>query len=1196
MRRHLPAALAAVALVATAMAPAATSTSIARDGLLPPLTSADWAPANDTRQDSVPDLATAPGAAAVFAPRGMTTDRFEAATTPEVATVIAHDGVELHARVYRPDSSADPDFQQPVVLVHSPYYPAAQGLRGDDARSMDIVEHLTPKGYAVVLSDIRGTGQSGGCLGQDGPDQAQDFVTLVEHFASQPWSNGKVGSYGKSYDAESQNAGAVLRPEGLATMVTVAGISGLYDVYAFDGVPLGANGLLSAGVYTPTGLYAPDSPTRLAQRPGCLAEHALEAANPSGDMNSYWAEREFRVRVRDVQASVLYVHGLRDSIVTPIALDDWYDELPTFKRAVLGQWAHNYSYDAPNGVARDDWYDTIHAWFDSELLGLDTGVEAWPPVQVQSERNSWRAVASFADMGTERTYSLVDGGGLSPGDPATFIPLTTPIALSERGTVAFDTAPFTDGAQLSGQLFVDAAISLDLPDAHFVVTVRETGTNRVLTTGYLSAPHAESLLNQVAPVVGHATPYRIRTYPFDANIAPGNAVRIELSGTGGLLDALPAGNGWTGQLTQANIRLPMVENLCALTVAQRQPATGPVGDCADGIPAGDTAFPLGAARGHVADQRLLGSTTLTIEGIDAVREWGYLTMRDGVELAFEVIRPDDDQPHPTLLTYDGYYAGGAPDSGYARRYLPRGYALAGLQVRGTGCSGGEFDFFQPAEANDGYEAVEHLAAQPWSTGRVALIGKSYPGVTQLFTAVAQPPSLAAITPGHFFADVYRDVAFPGGILNHSFTALWTYVARPSSDFGGAFPEAGTDLFAGEPTCAVHQAHNATGASNSPFVQALQHPYEDAVIRERSPIHTIDRIQVPVFAVTSWQDEQLGSRNTRVLEAFDDLGIEYRAIVGNGDHGMYRDTAQLAELDRFLEAHLEQRGVLRDGTSLATYLDEPRVDVMWEQAGSQPRWRTTLDTWSDIATPASYRLGTGADGTGMRPMQQAETSDLRLQQWLHNAASSQGIGNAAYASGALPDRYLWDTMAPAEGTAGVFTSEPFDRDTALLGTASLDLLFTSTAPNVDLQVTLTEIREDGREVFVQQGWLRTSQRAEDASRSTVLSPYQQHTAHLAAPLSAVEAQRARVEIWPFGHLVREGSRLRVWIEAPTSLPQLWAFTLDPTPSVVTAYLGAGASTLVLPVVDVDVPSEFAGQGGQPDCNTVLRQPCRTDPRG
>ena len=127
--------------------------------------------------------------ALVFAPAGLSVDQYDVITTPEVVEVEAHDGVVLHTRVYRPDTGGGPT---PVILVHSPYYNGL--LLGDDTRSLDLVEFFTPKGYTVVLSDLRGTGNSGGCGEQDGPNQAKDFATLVEHFADQPWSSGKVGS------------------------------------------------------------------------------------------------------------------------------------------------------------------------------------------------------------------------------------------------------------------------------------------------------------------------------------------------------------------------------------------------------------------------------------------------------------------------------------------------------------------------------------------------------------------------------------------------------------------------------------------------------------------------------------------------------------------------------------------------------------------------------------------------------------------------------------------------------------------------------------------------------------------------------------------------------------------------------------------------------------------------------------------
>ena len=191
---------------------------------------------------------------------------------------------------------------------------------------------------------------------------------------------------------------------------------------------------------------------------------------------------------------------------------------------------------------------------------------------------------------------------------------------------------------------------------------------------------------------------------------------------------------------------------------------------------------------------------------------------------------------------------------------------------------------------------------------------------------------------------------------------------------------------------------------------------------------------------------------------------------------------------------------------------------------------------------------------------------------------------------------WDRYSPPPGTFAAFTSLPYTEDVALLGSASADLWLTATAPNVDLQVTLTEVRADGTEVFVNQGWLRASQRQLDRARSTALLPVHTHREADVAPLSMTEPSLVRVEVLPFGHVVREGSRLRMWVEAPTAVPQLEGFQLDPTPARVTIHSGADfPSALVLPVaVSAPVPQVYTGQAGQPACGVSQRNHCRTDP--
>ena len=1128
--------------------------------------------------------AAAPGQPLTFAPAGITTDRFAAVTTPQRVDVPAHDGIALHARVYRPDTSSDPDWRTPVILVHSPYYDGL--LLGDAERSLDIVERFTPKGYTVVLSDVRGTGNSGGCGEQDGADQARDFKTLVEHFAAQEWSNGAVAGYGKSYDAETQHAGAVLRPRGLKTMISVAGISGLYDVANFHGVPLTGNGALSAAAYELYDLDVPGEPAylpRRGERHTCQPENFVNGADPSGDMNAYWQEREFRSRVKDVQASTLYVMGLSDFTVAPIAIDGWYDELPTFKRAIFGQWNHKYPYDADAQWARDDWYDTIHAWLDAELLGLKTGIKDWPDVQVQSEDGTWRGVPSFAGMGAEQAVPLGADGVLGTAGPA-----ESTATYREDGSTAWTTPALDAPLHLSGQAFLEGLIALDRPDGHFAVTLQEVradDSTRTLTRGYLSAAHRESLIRQVPVQTGHATPYSIRTYPFDKTLAAGSKLRVVLAGFDDA--SLPAGTAYTATVAtdgRSILRLPVAQDQCGVAVASREPARAATLPCPDGVPKETPRIDNGPDGLYEAGARTIRTQNTTVGGVPAVRESGYLKVRDGVELAFEVVRPAAGGPHPTLLTYDGYAAGADPDSGYAARYLPRGYALVGLNLRGTSCSGGTFDFFQPAEGRDGYEMVEWIARQGWSNGSVGMVGKSYPGITQLFVAQQRPPHLTAIAPGHYFGDAYRDIAFPGGIFNYAFASLWSFVAQPAPGMA-ALPG---ELQAQDETCARHQRHHAENARTNPFLQAQEHPFDDGLIRERSPLYALDRIAVPVYSALSWQDEQLRSRQTHVLTELSRLGVDYRAVLSNGDHGMYRRGPQLDELDRFFEAHVERRQVLRDGTARGAYLQEPPVTVFWEQNTGQPRWRTRHESWGDLATP--QRLFLGDDGTLTATEPTATGSDT----YAHApVVSSQGIANPKY--GSIPhDRDLWADYAPPEGAALAYSSQPFDQDTTLLGPASADLWLTATAPNVDLQVTLTEIRPDGQEVYINQGWLRADQRALDVSRSTELLPVHMHQEADVAELSATDPSLVRIEVFPFGHVVRKGSRLRLWVEAPTTLPQLEGFAAEPVPAAVTVARGPQhRSSLVLPVIEgAGVPAAAAAA---PACGTVLRQPCRPDPR-
>ena len=233
-----------------------------------------------------------------------------------------------------------------------------------------------------------------------------------------------------------------------------------------------------------------------------------------------------------------------------------------------------------------------------------------------------------------------------------------------------------------------------------------------------------------------------------------------------------------------------------------------------------------------------------------VEQHGYLTARDGTRLRYDVKRPNGRGPFPALLNYEGYAAGSdASDNGvstYTDRLLARGYAVVGVSVRGTGCSQGQFDPFAPTMGRDGYDAVEWIARQPWSNRRVGMIGVSFGGITQLLTAAQRPPHLLAIAPSSATSDLYRDVVYPGGVLEYDFTFAWTGVQKEG---GTEYAITGAPL-AGDAQCDQNYAsHEVANAGPSNFIPALvlSNPYFDdsgkwiqrapnaGMARQRSPV-------------------------------------------------------------------------------------------------------------------------------------------------------------------------------------------------------------------------------------------------------------------------------------------------------------------------------------------------------------------------
>src|SRR5436190_1255282 len=151
-----------------------------------------------------------------------------------------------------------------------------------------------------------------------------------------------------------------------------------------------------------------------------------------------------------------------------------------------------------------------------------------------------------------------------------------------------------------------------------------------------------------------------------------------------------------------------------------------------------------------------------------------VAMPDGTTLLADIHRPDSRDPAPVLLMRTPYGRSMALGNQFfeGHRFVREGYAVVVQDVRGRFDSDGEFYPFRN-EAADGVETIGWAAHQPWSSGRVGMIGASYVGTTQWLPAAEDPSGLAAIAPIVTAAD-YRDGwVYRGGAFELGFSLQWT---------------------------------------------------------------------------------------------------------------------------------------------------------------------------------------------------------------------------------------------------------------------------------------------------------------------------------------------------------------------------------------------------------------------------------------
>lgn len=456
------------------------------------------------------------------------------------AYIEGHDGTDLYIETYLPAPAGDekPPAKVPTVMIMTPYAALYSPLNSQST----FIEYMNARGYAVALAHVRGSGNSGGCLEQTGPNQIKDGARFVEYLGKKaPWSNGKVGMYGVSYDAETQISTAGLgdpkKTKYLKAIVPVASVGNQYDWNFFDGVsyydqPISGNtsyfGISFAPEEDPT-----TYPQHAAEKGNCQGEVMGSSADGlTGDYTEYWQQREYRKGAHKVKAATLMVHGLRDFNVQDITLAGFFDRLSprTPHKGLFGVWQHA----EPDGGSiesqwqRTDWMDMVTAWYDRYLKGKDTNVERWPNVQVQDNTGQWMALNEFpARSGRMGQLALGANGELGTTKPKGDSTFTEQMHVDYPGegeSVVFETKALKKPLHLVGQPLVDLWVQSSTDDAHIGVSLE------VINADGEPASHSsgEAMATYGARSLQHIEEFKVPWFSQEAGepISPGEAYRV----------------------------------------------------------------------------------------------------------------------------------------------------------------------------------------------------------------------------------------------------------------------------------------------------------------------------------------------------------------------------------------------------------------------------------------------------------------------------------------------------------------------------------------------------------------------------------------------------------------------------------------------------------------------------------------------
>lgn len=516
------------------------------------------------------------------------------------------------------------------------------------------------------------------------------------------------------------------------------------------------------------------------------------------------------------------------------------------------------------------------------------------------------------------------------------------------------------------------------------------------------------------------------------------------------------------------------------------------------------------------------------EGLDL--EMGVkIPLRDGVHLNGTLYLPRGPRtPRPVVLAMTPYMSDRY--HGYAIPIAKRGYIVAVVDVRGRGSSEGAFDPFAQ-EAKDGYDTIEWLAKQPWSNGKVGMIGGSYGGFNQWSIAKEFPPHLVTITPT---AAAHLGVDFPSfGGIGSKYQMAWISFTSGRYTYGSLF---GDGRYWVDKYRASYLAHvpfakldSVVGNPSPSFQRWLQHPDYDQYWAAMAPSpEQLSRLAIPIFTRTGMYDgDQIGAMEhyrNHMKHGTPEAKARHFLMIGPWDHAGTRTPQR------------EFGGLTFDPKSVVE-MEQLEADWFDWTMGTGPRPKLLPKRVAYYVTGAEeWKYADSLEQIGRNPVRYFLTSRGNAAASVHQSGSLVTVQPQASA----PDQWTYDPLdtrpgdrEPGEldyteqyyattldGRGAIYHTEPFERDTEISGFPRAALWLTLDVPDSDIIISLHEITREGKSILLSDDALRLRYR-EGRDHQVLLTP----------------GQPTRVEFTKFRFMSRRiaaGSRIRMLVMSPNSI--------------------------------------------------------------